>query len=89
MKSVYQQNIDDMLSQFSTAVKKRVNTIQKLCHKKSLTKAEKERKDRIVEKLLFKRKKTEIQLNFRHNSTTFQIICTCVRTERAHDTSYS
>ena len=64
MKSVYQQDIDELLSQCSTAVKKRVKTIQKVCHKKSLTIAGKEQKERVVEKLLFNRKKTEIQLNF-------------------------
>ena len=89
MKSVYQQDIDELLSQFSTAVKKRVKIIQKVCHKKSLTKAGKEQKERVVEKLLFNRKKTEIQFNFCHNSTTFQIICTCAWTEQAHDASYS
>ena len=64
MKSVYQQDIDELLSQCSTAVKKRFKTIQKVCHKKSLTKAGKEQKERVVEKLLFNREKTEIQLNF-------------------------
>ena len=64
MKSVYQQDIDELLSQCSTAVKKRVKTIQKVCHQKSQTKAGKEGKERVVEKLLFSRKKTEIQLNF-------------------------
>ena len=58
------KDIDELLSQCSTAVKKRDKMIQKVCHKKSLTKAGKERKERIVEKLLFNRKKTEIQLNF-------------------------
>ena len=77
------------LSQCSTAVKKGVITIQKVCLKKSLTKAEKEWKERVVEKLLFNRKKTEIQLNFYVTVLPLQIICTCVWTERAHDASYS
>ena len=48
MKSVYQQDIDELLSQCSTAVKKRVKTIQKVCHQKSLTKAGKSMSPRLV-----------------------------------------
>nr|XP_047140460.1 uncharacterized protein LOC124815724 [Hydra vulgaris] len=63
-QTIYMDDYEKLTENLSNGVKKRIYSIGAKCKKKSLTEAGKERKKRIVSKLFYKRRKTELHANF-------------------------